>query len=99
MGSLVRELAGSTFVVALSKSYLLPCLVLLNPGSHGGTTVGQTVARLETMLFLMCCPRDLVSKPDNMDETVLHMAFQIPSASVEAYKCRQSGTGMTSLIL
>ena len=33
------------------------------------------MTRLETTLCLMCLsPRDLVSGPDNMDETVLHAA-------------------------
>ena len=37
-GSLVRDLAGSPFVVALSKSHLSPALYWLNPGSRGRTT-------------------------------------------------------------
>ena len=30
-----------------------------------------TVTRLETTLCLICCPRDLVSRAGNMDETVI----------------------------
>ena len=50
-----------------------PCLVLVKPRKQWTyNRLGQTVTRLETMLCLMCCPRDLVSRPDNMDETVPH---------------------------
>ena len=37
-GSLVRVLARSPFVVALSKSHLTPALYWLNPGSRGHKT-------------------------------------------------------------
>ena len=37
-GSLVQDLAGSPFVVALSKSHLPPAQYWLNPGSLGRTT-------------------------------------------------------------
>ena len=37
-GSLVRDLAGSPFVVALSNSHLPPAWYWLNTGSRGRTT-------------------------------------------------------------
>ena len=53
-GSLVRTPAGAHCVVALSKSHL-PCLVLVEPRKRWtDDRLGQTVARLEIMLCLMC---------------------------------------------
>ena len=77
-GSLVRTSAGAHFVVALSKSYL-PCLVLVEPMKRWtDDLLGQTVTWLEIALCLMCLtqlsPRDLVFRPDNMDEAVPHMS-------------------------
>ena len=72
MGSLVRTPAGAHFVVALSKSHL-PCLVLVKLRKRWtDDRLGQTVTRLEITLCLMCCPRDLLFRPDEMDETVPH---------------------------
>ena len=72
MGSLVRTPAGAHFVVALSKSHLA-CLVLVEPRKRWtDDRLGQTVTRLEITLCLMPTPRDLVFRPDNMDETVPH---------------------------
>ena len=73
---LVRTPAGAHFVVALSKSHL-PCLVLVEPrkrwtDDRPDDRLGQTVTRLEITLCLMLSPRDLVFRPDNMDETVPH---------------------------
>ena len=38
--------------------------------------LGQTVTRLKITLCLMLCPRDLVFRPDNMDETVPHICSE-----------------------
>ena len=38
--------------------------------------LGHTVTRLETTLCLMLIPWDLVSRPDNMDETVLYTSMK-----------------------
>ena len=46
------------------------------------------MTRLETTLCLMCqlSPRDLVSIPDNMDETVLHTGGSL-SCKISNLKC------------
>ena len=72
-GSLVRDLAGSPFVVALSN-HIYPLL-----------STGKTQEAVDVRLTWTDCdkagdyvvpnvlsPRDLVFRPDNMDETVLH---------------------------
>ena len=72
-GSLVRTPAGAHFVVALSKPHL-PCLVLVEPRKR------WTDDRLRTdcdeagdnVVPNVLSPRDLVFRPDNMDETVPH---------------------------
>ena len=57
-----------TFRCCLEQSHL-PCLVLVEPRKRWtDDRLGQTVTRLEITL----CPRDLVFRPDNMDETVPH---------------------------
>ena len=68
--------AGAHFVVALSKSHL-PCLVLVELRKRWtDDRLGQTVTRLEPDYVVpnVLSPRDLVFRPDNMDETVPHEA-------------------------
>ena len=48
------------------------CLVLVKPRKPWRTT-GTDCDELETTLCLMSCPRDLVFRPDSMDETVLSL--------------------------
>ena len=66
-GSLVRTPAGAHFVVALSKSHL-PCLVLAEPRKRWTDCDKAGDYVVPNVLS----PRDLVFRPDNMDETVLH---------------------------
>ena len=59
---------------------LTPCLLLVRPMRRWtDNRLGQTVTGLVSMLCLMCLvqDRDLLSRPDNMDETVQHtLKFQ-----------------------
>ena len=61
--------------MALSKSQLPPALYWLNPGSHGRLDVQLTWTDCDEagdyVVPNVLSPRDLVSRPDNMDETVL----------------------------
>ena len=57
----------------LEQVTFTPCLILVKPRKPWTYDwLGQTVTRLETTLCIMFCPRDLVSRPDKIDETVLH---------------------------
>ena len=62
-----------TFRCGLGQATFTTCLVLVKPRKQWtDDRLGQTVTRLETSLCLMC-PRDLVSRPDKMNETVPHI--------------------------
>ena len=69
------------FVVTdLEQITFTPCLLLVKPRKRWtDDRLGQTVMGLVSMLCLMCLvqDRDLVSRPDNMDETVPHTLTQI----------------------
>ena len=57
-----------------------PCLLLVKPRKRWtDDRLVQTVTGVVSMLCLMCLvqDRDLVSRPDNMDETVPHTLTQI----------------------
>ena len=69
-GSLVRAPAGAVRC-DLEQVIFTPCLVLVKDGPTDDLH-GQTVTRLETTVLPVLIPRDLVSRPDNMDETVPH---------------------------
>ena len=61
------------FRCCLEQVTLTLCLVLVKPRKRWtDDRFGQTVTRLEITLYLMCCPRDVVSRPDIMDDTVPH---------------------------
>ena len=60
-------MAGAHFVVALSKSHL-PCLVLVEPRKRW-TDCDEAG---DYVVPNVLSPRDLVFRPDNMDETVPH---------------------------
>ena len=70
-GSIPRR---CTFRCGLEQVTFTLCLVLVKPRKRWtDDRLGQTVTRLEITLCLMCkSPRDLVSRPDIMDETVQH---------------------------
>ena len=69
-GSLVRTPARAHFIVALSKSHL-PCLVLVEPRKRWtDDRLGQAG---DYVVPNVLSPRDLVLRPDNMDQTVPHM--------------------------
>ena len=75
--SLIRDLAGTPFVVAF-----IPCLeeavdVRLRRGWR---------LRLPNALS----PRDLVSRPDNMDETVLHTYMRKQRHQADERRCFRS---------
>ena len=62
--------------MALSKSHLPPALYWLNPGSRGRTTdLDRLNEAGDYVVPNVLSPRDLESRPDNMDETVLHTNF------------------------
>ena len=71
-GSLVRAPAGAPFVVALSKSHLPPARYWLNPGSGGRTADLNSDEAGDYAVPNVLSSRDLVSRPDRMDETVPH---------------------------
>ena len=58
----------------LEQVTFTPCLVLVKPRKRWtDDRLGQTVRRLRDYVVPnVLSPRDLVSRPDNMDETVLH---------------------------
>ena len=58
--------------MALSKSHL-PCLVLVEPRKRWtDDRLGQTDEAGDYVVPNVLSPRDLVIRPDNMDETVPH---------------------------
>ena len=58
---------------SLEQVTFTPCLVLVKPRKWWtDDRLGQTVARLETVVPNVLISRDLVSRPDNMDETLPH---------------------------
>ena len=71
MESLVRDLAVSC---GLEQVTFTPCLILVKPRkpwTHD--CLGQTVIEAgDYVVPNVLSPRDLVSRPDNVDETVLH---------------------------
>ena len=76
ISGLLRTQAGAHFTVALSKSHL-PCLVLVKPRKRWtDDRLGQTVTVTgDYVVPNVLSPRDLVFRPDNMDETVPHMSL------------------------
>ena len=59
-------------VLTLSKSQL-PCLVLVEPRKRWtDDRLGQTDEAGDYVVSYVLSPRDLVFRPDNMDETVPH---------------------------
>ena len=57
----------------LSKSNLPPASYWLNPGSRGRTTDLEDCDEAgDYVVPNVLSPRDLVSRPDNIDESVLH---------------------------
>ena len=99
-GSLVRIPAGAHFVVALSKSRL-PCLVLVEPRKR------WTDDRLWTdcdkaedyVVPNVLSPRDLVFRPDNMDETVPHQYANGSSATRSVHPCAVWANSGSSFVL
>ena len=70
-------MAGAHFVVALSKSHL-PCLVLVEPRKQwtdGRPTWTDCDEAGDYVVPNVLSPRDLVFRPDNMDETVPHTQY------------------------
>ena len=69
----MRIPAGAHFVVALSKSHL-PCLVLVEPRKRWTDDPIWTDCDEagDYVVPNVLSPRDLVFRPDNMDETVPH---------------------------
>ena len=65
-----------------------PAYYWLNPGSHGRTTDLEGLLRgwrLRCALLYVLSPRDLVSRPDNMDETVPHTHMPVKLSNSELY--------------
>ena len=83
--SLVRTPAGAHFVVALSKSHL-PCLVLVveprKRWTDGRPTWTDCDEAGDYVVPNVLSPRDLVFRPDNMDETVPHTPELHESGSI-----------------
>ena len=62
-----------TFRCGLEKVAFIPCLVLVKPRKRWTENqLGQTVTRLDYVVPNVLSPRDLVSRLDQMDETVPH---------------------------
>ena len=83
-GSLVRDLAAAQFFVALSKSHLPTAYYWFNPGSRGRTTRTNCDETGDYVVPNVLSPRDLVSRSDNMDETVLYHRTVKPELKVTA---------------
>ena len=65
---------GSPFIVALSMSHLPPAQYWLNQGCCGHTTgLEDCDVPGDYIVPNVLSPRYLVSRPDKMDETVLHI--------------------------
>ena len=76
------------FVVALSKSHLPTAYYWLNPGSRGRMTQTNCDEAGDYVVPDVLSPRDLVSRPDNMDETVISSPCPIALAWSVLYELR-----------
>ena len=74
------------FVVALSKSHLPTAYYWLNPGSRGRMTRTNCDEAGDYVVPDVLSPRDLVSRPDNMDETIISSACPIALARLVLYE-------------